>query len=216
MKKITIALSALVFLAACGDSAKTSGEAGEVKGASAEAVSLTVDKAASSVRWEGSKMTTDVHHGNISISEGTLAVKGGKLETGSFTLDMNSITNADITDTGYRAKLIGHLKSGDFFQTDSFPTAKFEITGVEAMATPDSSKISGNLTIKGISKGISFPARVSVSDSTAEANASFTINREDWGIIWGGNKTEQSVKDFLKNNLIKNEVNFTVNLKAAK
>ena len=131
---------------------------------------------------------------------------------------MNSIVANDLTEDEGKLKLEGHLKSGDFFMTESFPSAKFEITAVEAAAGQDGSthKISGNLTIKDVTNGISFPAKVTVSGDMAEASAKFTINRNEWGVIWGGTKTEQSIKDFLQNNLIKDEIAFDVNLKAAK
>jgi polyisoprenoid-binding protein YceI len=63
---------------------------------------------------------------------------------------------------------------------------------------------------------VTFPAKLSVSDSTVDASARITINRNEWGIIWGGTKTEKSIKDYLKNNLIKDEITFDVNLKGIK
>ena len=213
MKKMLIVSAVLIAFASCDNASKTS-EAGDA--ASATGATLAIDPAASSVNWEGAKMTETVHTGAISLTEGSLSVKEGKLEAGNFTLDMNSITNTDITDTAMSNKLIGHLKSADFFLTDSFPTARFEITGVTPAMSPDSAQIAGNLTIKGVTQGISFPAKVAVSDSTADASARITINRNDWGITWGGSKTDKSIMDMLKNNLIKDEISFTVNLKAKK
>ncbi len=213
MKKLLIVSAALIAFASC-DNASNTTEAGDA--AAATGATLSVDAAASTVSWEGAKMTETVHTGAISLTEGALSVKDGKLEAGSFTLDMNSITNTDITDTAMAAKLIGHLKSADFFLTDSFPTATFEITGVAASDSPDSAQISGNLTIKGVTNGISFPAKVAVSDSTVDASARITFNRNDWGITWGGSKTDQSIMDMLKNNLIKDEISLNVNLKAKK
>jgi polyisoprenoid-binding protein YceI len=216
MRKILFVAATFAVLSACKQSAEKAGEAGEVKAASAEAVSYTIDKSASTVKWEGAKMTETVHTGNVAISEGSLSAKQGKLEAGSFTIDMNSITDSDLTDTAYANKLVGHLKSADFFQTDSFPTAKFEITAVEAASTPDSARINGNLTLKGITKGISFPAKVSLSDSTVDASARITINRNDWGVIWGGGQSDKKIKDMLKNNLIKDDISFDVALKGRK
>ena len=205
--------AALIALASCDNASKTE-EAGEA--AAATGATLNIDAAGSSVTWEGAKMTETVHTGGISVSEGSLSVKDGKIEAGSFTLDMNSITSTDLTDTAMANKLIGHLKSADFFLTDSFPAAKFEITGVAAATSPDSAQISGNLTIKGVTNGISFPAKVAVSDSTVDASARITFNRNDWGITWGGSKTDKSIMDMLKNNLIKDEISLNVNLKAKK
>ena len=214
MKKMVLVSAVLIALASCDNASNNAGEAGDV--AAATGAVLTLDPAASSVTWEGAKMTETVHTGGISVSEGSLSVKDGKIEAGSFSLDMNSITSTDLTDTAMANKLIGHLKSADFFLTDSFPTAKFEITGVAAATSPDSAQISGNLTIKGVTNGISFPAKVAVSDSTVDASARITFNRNDWGITWGGSKTDKSIMDMLKNNLIKDEISLNVNLKAKK
>lgn len=213
MKKMVLVSAALIAFASC-DNASNTTEAGDA--AAATGATLTVDAAASSVNWEGAKMAETVHTGAISLTEGSLSVKDGKLEAGSFTLDMNSITSTDLTDTAMANKLVGHLKSADFFLTDSFPTARFEITGVAAATSPDSAQISGNLTIKGVTNGISFPAKVAVSDSTVDASARITFNRNDWGITWGGSKTDKSIMDMLKNNLIKDEISLNVNLKAKK
>jgi len=213
MKKMVLVSAALIAFASC-DNASNTTEAGDA--AAATGATLSVDAAASSVNWEGAKLTETVHTGAISLTEGSLSVKEGKLEAGSFTLDMNSITSTDLTDTAMANKLVGHLKSADFFLTDSFPTAKFEITGVAAATSPDSAQISGNLTIKGVTNGISFPAKVAVSDSTVDASARITFNRNDWGITWGGSKTDKSIMDMLKNNLIKDEISLNVNLKAKK
>jgi len=213
MKKMVLVSAALIAFASC-DNASNTTEAGDA--AAATGATLSVDAAASSVNWEGAKLTETVHTGAISLTEGSLSVKEGKLEAGSFTLDMNSITSTDLTDTAMANKLVGHLKSADFFLTDSFPTAKFEITSVAAATSPDSAQISGNLTIKGVTNGISFPAKVAVSDSTVDASARITFNSNDWGITWGGSKTDKSIMDMLKNNLIKDEISLTVNLKAKK
>lgn len=216
MKAMIYLTAGVVLFSACKQSTEKAGEATEVKAASAEAVTYAIDNSASTVKWEGAKVVKDVHTGNVNIMEGTFSAKQGKLEAGSFTIDMKSITDTDIKDTAEANKLVGHLKSADFFHTDSFPTARFEISTVEAASTPDSAKITGNLTLKGITKSISFPAKVGVSDSTVDASARITINRNDWGVIWGGTQTDKKVKDMLKNNLIKDEITFDVALKGRK
>lgn len=214
MRKLAIAFTALVFLAACNQAQKTAQDAKDVKTAAESAITYKLDTEASTVKWEGAKITQTVHHGTVNLSEGSLAVNNGKLEAGNFTIDMNSIHNLDIEDAGYKAKLEGHLKSADFFNTEVFPTAKFEITEVEANED-GTFAISGNLTIKDITKGIHFPAVVKVSETGVEASASFQINRIEWDVVWGGSKTEQSIKDMLQNNLIKDEITFEVNIKTA-
>ena len=81
-------------------------------------------------------------------------VNGGKIVGGTFVIDMNSITCTDIKDDQYNAKLVGHLKSDDFFGVEKFPTATFEITGAspiaDAAAGQPNYNVEGNLTIKEI------------------------------------------------------------------
>ena len=218
MKKVLYLFAAVVFFSACNQAPKTAEDAKEVKEAATEAVVFNVDNAATTLKWEGAKITETVHHGVVNVTDGMLAVKGGQLDAGNFTIDMNSIICNDLTEDDGKLKLEGHLKSGDFFMTETYPTAKFEITGVEAAPAADGTthKISGNLTIKDVTKGISFPARVNITDASAEAMAKFQINRNEWGVVWGGTLTDQSIKDKLQNNLIKDEIAFEVNLIANK
>lgn len=218
MKKVLYLFSAVVFFSACNQAPKTAEEAKEVKQTTTEVDVFKVDNEASMLKWEGAKITETVHHGTIKIIDGMLAVKDGQLDAGNFTIDMTSIVNEDLTEDKGKLKLEGHLKSGDFFMTETYPTAKFEITGVEAAPSEDGSthNISGNLTIKDITKSISFPAIVNITDAAAEAMAKFQINRNEWGVIWGGTLTDQTIKDKLQNNLIKDLIAFEVNLKATK
>jgi polyisoprenoid-binding protein YceI len=91
MKKMVLVSAALIALASCDNSSKSAGEAGDA--AAATGAVLTLDPAASTVTWEGAKMTETVHTGGISVTEGSLSVKEGKIEAGSFTLDMNQQTH---------------------------------------------------------------------------------------------------------------------------
>ncbi len=89
------------------------------------------------------------------------------------------------------AKLTDHLKSGDFFEVNEFPTAKFESTKVEQ--TGDKATITGNLTLHGVTKEISFPATVSVSDTGVSLKSDFDIDRTQFGMTFGEGKVENKV-----------------------
>jgi polyisoprenoid-binding protein YceI len=218
MKKILFIAVAGMMLVSCNQAPKTAQEAGEVSQATQEAVVYKVDVQNSVLNWTGAKITQTVHYGTVSITEGSLAFNGGQLEAGNFVIDMTSIVVSDLNEENGKLKLEGHLKSGDFFMTEQYPTAKFEVTGASELTGIEGAThtITGNLTIKDVTNGISFPANVSVMDGSATATAKFTINRNEWGVVWGGTKTEQGIKDFLQNNLIKDEIEFDVKLSAAK
>lgn len=177
MKKYFLFFAAATLMAACGDSKTTSTEAGEVAEATETAITYTIDPAASTVAWFGKKVISGNHNGTVNITSGNLAFENNELAAGSFVIDMNTITDLDLpADSKENKDLTAHLKSGDFFMVDSFPTATFEITSVAAATDGASTHtINGNLTIKGISKGISFPANITTSETGVQATAKLKL-----------------------------------------
>jgi len=171
----------------------------------AKGVAFTVDAAASKIVWTGTKVTGK-HEGTIQIKSGSLNVDNGEITGGNFVLDMHSINTTDL-EGEYKEKLDGHLKADDFFAVEKNPEASFAITEIKAGATPDAVVVSGNLTIKGVSKNITFDATVTdKTDTEVKVNADFNIAREDWGISYEGKKDD----------LISKEINFKVSLVAKK
>lgn len=164
---------------------------------------LAVDTEQSMVHWTGRKVSGQ-HHGDVKIKSGVLVVEEGSLVGGNFVIDLGTITNHDL-DGEYKGKLEGHLKSADFFDVDNHPEATFEITNVQDGAEAGTVAISGNLTIRGITKNITFDAQVQeASDTAVKATADFNIAREDWGVNYAGQADD----------LISKEINFKVTLVA--
>jgi polyisoprenoid-binding protein YceI len=149
---------------------------------------VNVNKAASSVAWLAKKVTGE-HNGTVGISAGALNVNGNKLIGGNFTIDLKTIKALDITDPGYNQKFIGHITSGDFFEIEKFPTASFVITKVAG------NQVTGNLTVKGITKSITFPAEIAVKGGKVTAKANITIDRTDFNIKYGSKKFFDSIGD---------------------
>lgn len=152
-------------------------------------VAYTVDAAKSTITWIGKKVTGS-HNGTIALQSGTLNVDGKKVTGGTFTIDMNSIKDADGS-----AKLEGHLKADDFFGTAKFPTSTFVITKVAGSGS--ALTITGNLTIKGITKPVSFPATVAVNgDGTVSALAGkIVVDRTKYDIKYGSKSFFDSIGD---------------------
>ncbi|SMO59595.1 YceI family protein [Solitalea koreensis] len=148
-----------------------------------KAETFKVDATKSTVEWNAKKVTGE-HSGAIKLATGSLTYDGKTIKGGTFTIDMNSISCSDITDANYNGKLIGHLKNDDFFSTEKFPTAKFDITEVKSTGA-DSYEISGNLTIKGITKPQTFPATVKKAGNNLVATANLTIDRTAFDIRYG-------------------------------
>jgi polyisoprenoid-binding protein YceI len=134
-----------------------------------------IDSQKSKITWLGKKVTGQ-HAGTINLSEGTLAVKGNKITGGSFTIDM-----ASLKDEGANARLESHLKSDDFFSTEKFPKASFVTTKIEAKQG-DQYLVKGNLTIKGITNEVEFPATVQVSKGLVNAKAKIVVDRTKFDI----------------------------------
>lgn len=109
---------------------KTKSKAGN-KDLSAPAV-LEVDTSATVLKWEGRKVT-GAHHGQVPLKSGSVNLAGDRLVGGKFEVSLADLTVEDITDPETKAKFLGHMKSEDFFATQSFPVATFVIKDVKAL-----------------------------------------------------------------------------------
>lgn len=141
---------------------------------------FNVDSGKSKIIWTGQNVAGGKHAGEITISKGELVFDGIKLTGGSFTADVGSITVTDISgDKGKR--LEDHLKNEDFFDAPKFPEAKFAVTKVTGSGSELT--ITGNLTIKNITKQITFPATVHKSADKVHAVAKgIKIDRTEFDV----------------------------------
>jgi polyisoprenoid-binding protein YceI len=152
-----------------------------------------VDTKNSTVVWTGKKVTGE-HKGNVPLSSGTVVLTDNKVITGTFEFNLAAITNTDITDKSSNEKLLGHLKSEDFFSTAKFPTAKFVITKATSKAG-ENYEVTGNLTIKGITNPIAFPAAIKISDKKLVASGKITVDRTKFDIKFGSKSFFESIGD---------------------
>ena len=154
----------------------------------------------SAISWTGKKLTGS-HSGSVALKAGEVMLDGDQIKTGKFEIDISKVLVKDIEDPKYNAKLVGHLKSDDFFSVDKFPVAEFIIASALPLASPLASgenvTIKGSLKIKGLSQDIEFPAKVLVKDGMAEANGKVTLDRTKWGIRYGSGKFFQGLGDKL-------------------
>ena len=140
---------------------------------------MMVDTKNSNLKWHGEKVTGE-HWGNIDLKEGWFTWKNDKMTEGEFVIDMTSITNADITDDGYNAKLVGHLKSDDFFGVEKYPTAKLEIKSSSSFKN-NKGTVKAHLTIKETTLPIEFTAQKNDNWLMAE----IVIDRSKYDIRYG-------------------------------
>lgn len=213
-----LAVATLIF-SSCKDAPK----ADEAQTGAATEMSTLVgaaynaDLSESHVTWIGTKPVGQ-HHGKMTLENGLLAVEDGQITGGKFDIAVTSLQSLD-EDTSGSAKLMGHLKSGDFFEVEKFPLANFEITAVKEGLDEEMSKdlvmqdathtVTGNLTLKGVKKGISFPAKIAMNENTVTTDANFNINRTDWGLSYGNDES-------LKDKFIRPTVNIGLHIVAKK
>jgi polyisoprenoid-binding protein YceI len=138
-----------------------------------------VDIAKSKIVWTGKKVTGQ-HTGNIILKSGSLEFNKNVLTGGMFEMDMSTITCTDLTGE-YAGKLIGHLKSDDFFSVEKFRTASFKITKVMPGSKANTYRVEGNMTIKGITAPVSFETML----DGAKASARIVIDRTKYDIKYG-------------------------------
>ena len=154
--------------------------------------SQKVDVAKSSVKWLGKKVTGQ-HNGTIAIKEGSLEVEKGKVTGGKVVIDMQSIVVEDIKDAGTNAKLVGHLKSDDFFSVATNPTAELNVTKV--VSNGDSHTFTGNLTIKGITNPATFTATSAKEGKATVYKGTLTIDRSKYNVRYGSNSFFDNLGD---------------------
>ena len=122
------------------------------------------------LRWSGKKVGKN-HFGQIKLKEGSYTIKGDKFTAGTFVIDMNSIVVEDLTDPTWNGRLLGHLKSDDFFSVEKFPTATLTIKE-STKFKDDVSTVTADLTIKGKTHPVTFTAK-RILDGTFQATVVF-------------------------------------------
>jgi len=160
-----------------------------LSGSTIFAQKATINTEKSSIEWLGKKIGGQ-HDGHIRLKSGSLDLKGDQIVAGNFVVDMTSITNTDLKDEGTKQKLIGHLKSDDFFGVETYPTATFVITKgtkfVNGTAT-----LTGDITIKGKKESISFDVLKAGSTYTAKVE----IDRSKFDVRYGSNSFFDNLGD---------------------
>ena len=202
---ITI-LSGLIFLIACHDPAAdtskaTTGEAAHVASpAAAQGQKYSITPQNSKIEFIGSKVTGH-HNGSFGEFSGQVDYAGSPENSHvNIAIKTDSIT----TDT---PDLTKHLKTADFFDVAKYPEATFVSTAIKSGGQNGASHtITGNLTLHGVTKAVTFPATISVTPDAATVESSFSINRKDFGINYAG----------AADNLIRDDVVLALHVRATK
>jgi polyisoprenoid-binding protein YceI len=173
---LTIALAALGLLATATPPGKTN-------------TTLKINAKESSLKWHAKKVTGE-HFGVVQFQDGELSVEQNKLTGGTFTINMTTIDATDLTGE-WKDKLVGHLKSDDFFSVEKHQTAVLKIksatpiAGAKASEGKNNYNVVADLTVKGITKEVKFPALVVINKGKVTAMADFNIDRTQYDIRYG-------------------------------
>ena len=167
----------------------------------------TADPSATVIDWKGDKKIGSFHVGTIDLKSGWLNVEGNALTGGEFVVDMNSIKNSDVKDDNMRAKLIGHLKSDDFFGVEKFPVSKLVITG-SSKFNGGKALVKGNLTIKEATHPVEFTVTESKESTAFTYSAEIVFDRSLYDVRFGSGKFFSNLGD----NTINDEIKLNVKL----
>ena len=170
---------------------------------------VVINTKESVVTWKGSMlMGSDSHTGYVYISKGELMIENGQLVGGTVEVDMNTIEDETHgSDNG----LVKHLKDPDFFDVKKFPISTIVITRVASINAEDK-EITGNLTIKGITHPVTFPAKMEVKDGIVKANGKLVIDRTKWDVRYQSGKFYDNLAD----KTISDAIEFNIKIVAKK
>lgn len=177
------ACAAAIALASCGAPAETNADTAPAKEGDKEAATLTliggtytIDSAASTVNWKGTKITNDSHEGTVNVHKGTISVLDNTIAKAFVAIDMNTMVCTDEgMDDDTKGNLIGHLMSDDFFGVEQFPYARLDLEGIKTKEGV--SMAYGQIVIREIAQPIHFPVTISDDNGNLVVDASVTVDR---------------------------------------
>lgn len=204
---IIIATVIAISIISCKDKTKEANTSEAEKVITTDVITdkYSVDYTASTIVWKGFK-PTGTHNGTINIESGVLNLDNGKINGGTFLIQMNSIKESE-----NNKKLEGHLKSADFFDVKKYPSAAFEITGLNEV--DGKTMLSGNLTLKDVKNNVTFPINVvNDNDTITLTSDTFTIDRTKWNVQY----KSKSIFSDLGEKFINDDIELKITVKANK
>jgi len=159
------------------------------------AADYKIDKSNSTIKWNGKKVTGE-HYGTIDLKSGNLEVVDNKIKSGTFQMDMTTIVNEDISNESMNGRLVGHLKSDDFFSVDKHPVSTMVVTEVKNKSGKTYS-FTGDLTIKGITYPVTFDSEVVIDGNNLRAKGKIEVDRTLYDIKFRSGKFFSDLGDNL-------------------
>ncbi|KKW33063.1 MAG: YceI family protein [Candidatus Uhrbacteria bacterium GW2011_GWA2_52_8d] len=156
-------------------------------------------RTATSIVWNAQKRVGAKHNGTVDISSAAFLVEQRGIVGGTVVVEMRTIVDLDLTDEQFNTMLVNHLKSEDFFFVETYPTATFaifEVTQLEGIEGA-THRVSGDMTIKGTTNEISFPASFVQTDGGIQVTGTATLDRTLWDVRFGSDKFFDNLGDGL-------------------
>jgi len=151
----------------------------------------------SSMKWAGSKtlIANYTDRGVIAVQDGSFVMEDGVITSGSFTIDMTSIGVESTGRGSGESMLTNHLKSADFFDVAEYPTSTFVIKSVTKTEAENEYTITGDLTLKGKTNEVSFPATITQQGEKLIAVGKAELDRTKWDVRFGSGKFFDNLGD---------------------
>jgi len=166
-----------------------------------KAQNITFDIDKSSIIWTGKNIVNKSHYGSLSFVEADIKFDNSGDISGFFKVDLNSLNVLDLQGD-WKKNLEGHLKSDDFFAVDKFRYATLEL--LSSSLNDDYYLVEGNITIKGITKSVSF--KMYKNDNNFKV--SMVFDRSDFNVKYGSGKFFENLGD----NMILDQVELVIEL----
>lgn len=149
-------------------------------------------------------------YGKIYFKNAKILVNNGQISNASIQIDMTTLTVESFPEGAEEiAKLTGHLKSPDFFDIEKYPYSKFELIRLQKITGEFNSIVTGNLTIRDVTKSITFNANIAILDNEVSIKSeNFSVDRKDWGLTYNTEGTVGVPLDYI----ISDDISFTINL----
>ena len=208
---INITIIGLLLITGCSTKDKNSSK--EVKVLSVKETKLNagiynVLEDSSQVLWECEWLGGARHDGSVQLVSGSIDISSSSDVNGKFIVDLNSMKCFDLKNEGTNKKLIGHLKSDDFFDVTNYPNAVLELVSGENISGNEF-KFNGNLTIKGRTHPITFKGIVTENNSSYDADLKLIFDRSKYDVRY----RSASLFSDLGDRIIADDVKLTVKAK---
>lgn len=201
LRNLVIGLATAAAMYSCGEATETkkaeTTTSSSTDAAAAEEI-YKVDAASSTLTWKGTMLNVKDHFGKMKLTEGSVTLKGDQVTGGTFTADLKSLApeDANYNEEYTKEKLVGHLMTADFFDTEKYPTATFVVKSSEG------NTLTGDLTVRGITKEEKVTdVVVEKTEEGVKATGKLVFNRQNYDVKWSSGAKDMVLSDDIEVNI---------------